>query len=245
MEKKENNMPRSLSLPVFVLFLSLILWPCGALAVQEDVAKTLRQDYPSLNFQQVLPTPIDGVYQLVVDQSEILYYVPATGFLITGEIWTRDAQNLTRQAKTDLMTQKAGLFPLDKALVIGKGPHQVIEVVDPDCPYCREGSAFFAGRSDVTRYVFLFPLNIHEQAEAKAAYILSSAEPEIAYEEVMGGAFDTQPLPQFKDNGLLKEHQRLGQQLGIHSTPQYWVDGRYVAGSNLQLVEKMLNGKQN
>lgn len=232
-------------LRIIIPALLVLLLPFSALATQADVAQSLRRDYPNLNFQQISAGPIDGVYQLVVDQSEILYYVPATGYLITGEFWTRDAKNLTRQAKTDLMTQKAGLFPLDKAIVIGKGAHQVIEVVDPDCPYCREGSAFFAGRNDVTRYIFLFPLNIHPEAEAKAAYMLSSPEPEFAYEEVMGGAFDNQPLPPFKDNGMLQEHQRLGQQLGIHGTPQYWVDGRYVAGSSLQLIAEMLDGKKN
>ena len=230
---------------VTLLLALVIWWPFAVFASDEDVAQALRRDYPTLNFQQVTPGPIAGIYQVVADQSEILYYAPAAGYLITGEFWTRDSQNLTQQAKVSLMTAKAGLFPLDKAVVIGKGPHQVIEIVDPDCPYCREGSAFFAGRSDVTRYIYLFPLNIHPEAEAKAAYILSSSEPEIAYEEVMGGAFDALPLPEFKNNGLLKEHQRLGQQLGIHGTPKYWVDGRFVAGSSLQLVEKMLSGKQN
>ena len=242
MEKIER-MKSSVRCLVFMAFLAL--FPFLVFASVEDVAQSLRQDYPTLNFQQISPGPLDGIYQVVVDQSEVVYYAPAAGYLITGEFWTRDAQNLTRQAIAELMTEKAGLFPLDKALVIGKGPHQVIEVVDPDCPSCREGSAFFAGRSDVTRYIFLFPLNIHEKAEAKAAYILSSAEPEIAYEEVMGGAFDAQPLPEFKDNGVLKEHQLLGQQLGIHGTPKYWVNGRFVAGSSLKLIEQMLGGKKN
>jgi len=224
---------------------AFILLPLTACASLVEVAESLRRDFPTINFQKVAPGPIEGVYQVVADQSEIVYYVPAKGYLLTGEFWTRDSKNLTQQAKVDLMTEKASLFPLDKALVIGKGPNQVIEVVDPDCPYCREGSAFFAGRSDVTRYVFLFPLNIHEHAAAKAAYILSSPDPEFAYEEVMGGAFDSQPLPDFKDNGLLKVHQQVGQQIGIRGTPKFWVNGRFVAGSSLKLVEQMLGGKQN
>lgn len=232
-------------LRVLILFALITLAPLLSCAATDDVAQALKRDYPKLDFQQITPGPIAGVYQVVADQSEIIYYVPENGYLLTGEFWTRDAKNLTQQAKADLMTQKAPLFPLGKALVIGNGPHQVIEVVDPDCPYCREGSAFFAGRKDVTRYIFLFPLNIHPQAEAKAAYILSSAEPQFAYEEVMGGAFDNQPLPEFKDNGLLKEHQRLGQQLGIHGTPQYWVDGRYVEGSSQQKMKQLLGDKPN
>jgi thiol:disulfide interchange protein DsbC len=242
MEKIERMKSRTLILVIVAL---VALLPLSVSASVKDVAESLRRDYPKLDFQQVTPGPVDGIYQVVAGQSEIVYYVPATGYLLTGEFWTRDAQNLTQQAKADLMTEKAGLFPLDKAVVIGKGPQQVIEVVDPDCPYCREGSAFFAGRTDVTRYIFLFPLDIHPQSEAKAAYILSSSEQAVAYEEVMGGAFDTEPLPKFKDNGLLREHQLLGQQLGIHGTPKYWVNGRFVAGSNLQQMEKMLGGKKN
>jgi thiol:disulfide interchange protein DsbC len=43
---------------------------------------------------------------------------------------------------------------------------------------------------------------------------------------------------------LLKEHQRLGQLLGIHGTPQYWVDGRYISGSSLKLIEQLLGEKK-
>ena len=222
-----------------------VLFPLAARAAEPDIAATLRHDYPTLNFQRLSPGPIEGIYQVVVEQSEIVYYLPAKGYLFTGEIWTKDGKNLTREAKAEVMTAKATQFPLDQALVIGQGPKQVIEVVDPDCPYCREGSAFFAGRSDVTRYVFFFPLNIHPDAVKKAAFVLSAKNRVAAYEDVMGGAYDQQPLPEFQDNGLLALHQQLGRHLGIRSTPNYWVNGRFVSGSNLKQVEAMLDGKSN
>ena len=227
-----------------LLFVLLLLIPAlpSLAADTDEVAAALRRDYPRLDFQQISPGPLEGIYQVVVNHSDIIYYIPKTGYMLTGEFWTRDSQNLTRQAKADLMTSQVSLFPLDKALVIGQGPNQVIEVVDPDCPYCREGSAFFAGRRDVTRYIFLYPLTMHPEAAAKAAYILSAKDRVAAYEEIMGGGFDDKPLPEFKDNGLLGIHQQVGERIGIHGTPQYWVNGRYVPGSNLQQMEKMLDG---
>lgn len=33
-------------------------------------------------------------------------------------------------------------LPLDKAIKIGTGPIKVVEVTDPDCPYCRKASQF-------------------------------------------------------------------------------------------------------
>ena len=228
-----------------LLALCLLIFALPAVAADlKEVADALRRDYPRLDFQQISPGPLEGIYQVVVSESEIVYYIPQKGYLLTGEFWTRDSHNLTREAKAELMTAKAGLFPLDKALVIGQGPNQVIEVVDPDCPYCREGSAFFAGRKDVTRYIFLYPLSIHPQAAQKAAYILSAKDKVAAYEEVMGGGFDDKPLPEFKDNGMLAEHQRIGEKVGIHGTPQYWVNGHYVPGANLQEITKMLGGSK-
>lgn len=231
---------------MLAFFLCTVVWMARpATATELDVGAALRKDYPKLNFQHISPGPMEGIYQVVVEQSEIIYYVPAKGYLITGEIWTNDARNLTREAKTELMTAKAAEFPLDQAIVIGQGPKQVIEVVDPDCPYCREGSAFFAGRTDVTRYIFFFPLNIHPDAVKKAAFALSAKDRVAAYEDVMGGAYDQQPLPAFKDNGQLAVHQQLGQKLGIRSTPSYWVNGRFISGSNLEQVEAILDGKSN
>jgi len=45
---------------------------------------------------------------------------------------------------------------LSKALVIGNGPKTVIEFTDPDCPFCRKAASYFANRTDVTKYVFLY-----------------------------------------------------------------------------------------
>ncbi|MCK4691428.1 MAG: DsbC family protein, partial [Desulfuromonadales bacterium] len=85
---------------------------------------------------------------------------------------------------------------------------------------------------------------IHPQAEAKSRYILSAEDQEAAYEDVYGGLYDNQPLPEFKDNGLLDIHRQIAQEIGINSTPRYWINGSYISGTNLQEFEKMLDKKQ-
>ena len=229
-----------------LLFCLLLPLPLSAAqdAQLNGVATALGLYYPNIPLKEVHPTPIEGVYEIITRKDEVIYFAPRTGNLLVGELWDSSGRNLTRETQDRLMSEKASLFPLDKAIKIGSGPNQVIEVSDPDCPFCREGSAFFAGRQDVTRYIFLYPLSkIHPQAEAKARYILSAPDPAEAYEEVFSGAFDKKPLPAFKDNGLLDEQHKILQEVGIHSTPQYWINGHHVSGTNQPQFEQLLDRK--
>jgi thiol:disulfide interchange protein DsbC len=230
---------------VLLFFCSLIPFNAGATQQQNQIAavsSALAMHYPKIIFQQINATPVAGIYEVVVENGEIIYFAPATGHIFVGELWSADARNLTRDSKDRLLSAKLGLFPLDKAIKIGDGPNQVIEVTDPDCPFCRQSSEFFAAREDTTRYVFLFPLDrIHPQAAAKARYILSAEDPELAYEEVFSGMYDNQPLPDVKDNGLLEIHRQVAAQIGINGTPRFWINGQHIAGYNPQEFEKLLN----
>lgn len=229
-----------------LLFLLLILLPCAvSTADQADtsaVASALALYYPKIEQQQINPTPVAGVYEIVLQNNEIVYFVPSSGHMFFGELWSADARNLTQASKDRLLSAKVDLFPLDKALKIGNGPNQVIEVTDPDCPFCRQSSAFFSTRDDVTRYVFLYPLDkLHPQAADKARYILSAVDPVAAYEDVFNGMYDNRPLPDFTDNGQLAEHRRIVEQVGVTGTPRFWINGQHVAGHNPRRFEELLN----
>lgn len=229
------------------LFLFFITLPAVAAdsTAPGGVAAALGMNFPNIQPRRIAPTPIPGLYEILLPNEEILYFSPQSGHLITGEIWTKDARNLTRESKAELMTAKVDMFPLEKAIKIGNGPNKVIEVVDPDCPFCREGSAFFAGRDDVTRYVFLLPLErIHPNVTEKARYILSAEDPILAYEEAMGGRFDTEPVPAFKDNGLLDEHLEIARKVGLNGTPKFWINGQFVSGNNLEAIKKLLTAEK-
>ena len=232
---------------IFVLIFALGCFSTSALAAAasqptpDEVAKNLTKYYPGLKYDQINPTPLPGIFEIIADNNEIVYFSPATGHMIIGEIWSANRKNLTRETKSRLMAEKVDLFPLDKAIKIGNGPHKIIEVTDPDCPFCRQGSAYFAGRDDVTRYVFLYPLDrLHPKAAAKARFILSAPDPAEAYEEVFSGNFDDQLLPEFKDNGMLELHRKIASEVGVTGTPQYWIDGHHINGFNAQQVEKVI-----
>lgn len=134
---------------------------------------------------------------------------------------------------------------LDKAVKVGSGKTMVIEFTDPDCPFCRKGSAYFLNRSDVTRYIILNPLPMHPNAREKAEYILSSHDKAKAYEEVLSGKMDGKKLEGINTEGikLLQDHLAMAREEKAGSTPTYLIYGRVIRGFNQQLIEELIGKK--
>lgn len=205
----------------------------------QKVADQLKQTYPKLEFQRIFTSPLNGLYE-VVSGNKVFYFSPATGHMLAGELWSKEGENLSKARIGKIMGEKLKDLPLDKSVKIGTGKNIVIEITDPDCPYCRKASDFFAKRTDVTRYIFFLPLGMHPHAEEKVRFILSSEHPAEAYEDAMSGRYDEGPLPEFKDNGVFEAHKAATDMLGLNGTPNFWINGTYLSGANLQAIEKLL-----
>ena len=208
---------------------------------EDPVRAALIKDFPQIGNEvlEINPTPIAGLYEIWARKG-LLYFFPDQGYIFVGELYDKKGTSLTKQTLDRLVKKKLAALPLDKAIKVGSGKNVVIEFTDPDCPYCRRGAAYFAKRTDVTRYIFLYPLPMHAHAAEKARFILSSADPAKTYEEVMAGQYDKTKLPEFKDNGKAAEQKAIGDGFGIRSTPVYFVNGRQVNGANTKALDKLL-----
>ena len=101
----------------------------------------------------------------------------------------------------------------------------------------------------MTRYVFLYPLSIHPNAEAKIKYIFCAKDQAKAYEEAMTGKLDDMKFKSCDDAAaaeLVKTHKELGNKAGIAGlgTPMFVIDGQVVRGANIPEIEKILGAKK-
>lgn len=225
-----------------VLISLLAVFSMPALAEESNpIGVKLKADFPNLMFTEITSTPVADMYE-VVASGQIFYYFPESSHLMFGALVDKSGTNLTDLAKEAMQLRKLAKLPLENAVKIGQGPTTVIEVTDPDCPYCRKASDFFDDKDElVTRYVFFFPLmDIHPDAAVKAAFVLSSEDRAAAYHDVMSGKYDTVPLPAFQDNGLMEQHQQLTEQLGVRSTPQFWIGEEHIEGANIPELERLI-----
>ena len=202
-----------------------------------------KKAYPQIAFDSMKPTSIKGLYE-VSKGGEIIYYFEEQGLLFVGEIIDKTGRNLTEERKSDILLTNAKGISLDKAVKIGSGRNTIIEFTDPDCPYCRQASAFLASLKDVTRYVFFFPLPSHRDAENKIKYIFCASDQAKAYNEAMKGKLDTQKYIVCKNKeaaDLLNTHKETGRRIGVNGTPMFIINNKdLVVGANTQAIEAAL-----
>lgn len=137
---------------------------------------------------------------------------------------------------------RASDLDLTKAVKVGNGKIMVVEITDPDCPFCKKAEAYFQKRSDVTRYIFFLPLKSHPASKGKVQYILSARDKEKAYRDVTADAVDKRKLLEVTPEGvaLQQEHEQMVKASGINATPIFMVYGTMVRGFDLKKLEPLL-----
>jgi thiol:disulfide interchange protein DsbC len=211
--------------------------------------ESLKKNFPAIAVDSVTPSNINGLYEVIAGR-QIFYYAPDAECIVGGPIIMKGGRNLTEeknqaleQKRLSAMAQKLKELPLDKALKIGSGKNTVIEITNPDCSYCRRAAQFFQGRTDVTKYIFYFPLAMYKDAEAKIRHILCAKDKAKAYEDAMTGKLDDMKFQACNDSdvdALIKVHSEATMKLGVTGTPLFFINGQPVMGANIPLIEKLL-----
>lgn len=236
---------KKIFLAVSMLFIFIYIPVCLASAAftTEEVKKKLNAAYPNIPVDAVSQSPVDGVFE-IISGGRIAYFYPEKDILIVGNM-IQNGKNITNERIVSLMAEKMKNIPLEKALKIGSGKHTVVEITDPECPYCRRAAEYFFSRSDLTKYIFFLPLtNLHPQSEIKSKYILDAADKEKAYKEMMTGILDTKDWSQYKPSekaaAWLAEQTAVVEKMGVNSTPTFSIDGHFVGGADIEAFKKIL-----
>ena len=227
-----------------------------AAEVEAKFSKILR----NTKVTSVKASPVPGLYEIITGPN-VFYFAPeGEGHLVFGQIVDKNGVNLTAsiqeklKAEADKAKEKSSAallrnLDLSQAVKIGNGKNIVIEFTDPDCPYCRKADNILSRRSeDVTRYVFLFPLDqLHPNARAKSVYVHSSQNKAQALHDVFAGKYDS-VLP-VNNNGeakialatkTLESGIKAGVSLGVQGTPMLFVNGTMVNGADEAKIISLL-----
>ena len=235
---------RKILMFILIFIITGMLLTTGFAQTPEE---SLKKSFPKLKIDSIQPSTIKGIYE-VVTNNKIIYYSSEADSLIVGEIITKEGQNLTSQRQQALLsgeiTKKFKDIPLQKAISIGKGKHIVIEITDPDCPYCRRASEFLSKRTDLTRHIFFYPLPMHPKSADKVLYIFCAKDKAQAYEDAMTGKLDDMTFKPCEDpqaRERLKDHKNVVDLLEVRGTPFFFVDGKTaVFGADIPQLERLL-----
>jgi thiol:disulfide interchange protein DsbC len=145
----------------------------------DGLRKTLERLYPDSAIESVRPSVLQGLYEITT-RNEIIYSDAAGRFLIAGSIIdTATKENITARAWDEHQAIDFASLPFDRAIRIvkGNGQRQVAIFADPHCPYCLKLEQNLSDVTDLTVFIFLYPLeDLHPGATERAQAIWCSKD---------------------------------------------------------------------
>ena len=229
-----------------LLALSAVFFSPSLFAQGEEalIRKNLKERMPHIQpIDEVRRTPMNGLFELRVDGTEI-YYTDATGsYLLQGQlIDTKSQRNLTDERVQKITAIDFKSLPIKDAITIvrGNGERKLAVFEDPNCGYCKRFERDLAKADNITVYLFLLPILGKDSLE-KSKSIWCAKEPGKSWQDWM--VRDQSPASAACDTTALKRNTEFGQKMKITGTPTLvFADGTRVPGAiELAQIEKLLS----
>jgi thiol:disulfide interchange protein DsbC len=188
----------------------------GEKAVRGALAKLA----PSMKIEAIEKSELPGFYEVVVNNSQVLYVTADGKYLIQGDVFNvAQKASLTGRAQATLRLAELKNLPQSKRIVFAPDnpKHTVTVFTDVDCPYCRQFHKQIAAYNQAgiaVEYV-LYPLSIHPGADKKAEAVWCAQDRNSAYTAAMNG----QDPGKKTCTNPVAETSALAQKIGISGTP--------------------------
>ena len=227
-----------------IITAGLLVCSFGASFAQEAVIrKNLTERLPNLpKIDEVSKAPMAGLFELRVNETEIFYTDAEGNFLIQGHlIDTKAKRNLTEERVEKLSAIEFDALPLKDAFTVvrGNGKRKMAVFEDPNCGYCKRFEQDLQKVSDVTVYMFLYPI-LGPDSTDKSKSIWCSKNKAKAWQDMM---VRDRSIPMANcDTAAIDRNLAFGKKHKITGTPTiFFADGARVPGAiGAPQVEKQL-----
>lgn len=133
----------------------------SAHAGENEIRQSLQSKFPNAGkIEHVTRTSYAGLYEIVIGDQ--LLYTDAQGqYLFDGSvIEVKSRRDITEERRRQLFAIEFDKLPLDLAVkkVKGNGKRKLAYFTDPNCGYCKKLEKELSKVSDVTLYLFMYPI---------------------------------------------------------------------------------------
>jgi thiol:disulfide interchange protein DsbC len=226
-----------------------------AFAQEDAIRKNLAERIPKLpKIEEVTRSPMQGLYEVRVNGSDIYYTDAGGNYLIDGQlIDAKSGKNLTEERVNKLTAIDFKDLPIKDAFVMkrGTGARKIAVFEDPNCGYCKRFEADLQKINNVTIYMFLYPILGADSTE-KSKNIWCAADKVKAWQDWM--LKDITPSaasaakPGVCSTDAIARNVEFGKKNRITGTPMVLLtDGTRIPGaiSSAQLEKMMTDVKTN
>lgn len=198
-----------------VLLLSIMAF--SAHAGENEIRQSLQSKFPGVGkIEHIVKTPYAGLYEVVIGD-QLLYTDEHGEYIFDGSvIEAKSRRDLSEERRRVLFAIDFDKLPLELAVkeVKGNGKRKLAIFTDPNCPYCKRLEKELSGVSDVTLYLFMYP--IFPGSAEIVRNVLCSKDPVRAWNDWM--LKDISPAKAVCKTQTDKV-MALGQKLHVNGTP--------------------------
>jgi thiol:disulfide interchange protein DsbC len=220
-------------LPAFLAALALGFLIASSAGAQEGdkIKAELKKKYPDVPIDAVRKTPYGGLYE-ISGGGEVFYTDEKVTYLLLGSIIdTKTRENVTETRAKKLSAVKFDSLPLDSAVKIvrGNGSRRIAMFADPNCGYCKRFERDLIGVTDITVYVFLYPI-LSPDSITKSKAVWCSADKGKAWLDIM--LKDVTPTNEITCTTPIEKNLAYGKEKRITGTPTlFFEDGERIPGA--------------
>lgn len=229
---------------------ALLAGSFGALAQEAQIKKAIDTHLPQLKgVQEVRKTPVPGLFEIRVNDSEI-YYTDAKGdFLIQGEVYDLKSQrNLTKERENVLTAVKWDSLPVKDAITFtrGNGARKLAVFADPNCGYCKKFERDLLKVDNITVHVFQIGI-LAPDSKTKNRAIWCARDKGQAWLDWMVRGNMAPEAAAMCDSSATTRNEAFAKKVRINSTPTLlFEDGSRQAGAiSMEDLEKQFASLKN
>lgn len=217
-------------LRVFLLALAGLLFTLPALAQEgEDaqaaaIRKVLESTQPTIQIQNVQPSPMAGLYEVNIQGGQVIYASADARYFLPGELYEARPEglvNLGEQKRNAWRAERiAALDESDMLVYEPKGERKAVLTVftDVDCPYCRKLHAEVPALNDMgiaVRYLAFPRTGLETETHRKMVSTWCADDPL----SMMTSAKRGGEVPPADCDDPVAEQYQLGREVGVTGTP--------------------------
>jgi thiol:disulfide interchange protein DsbC len=200
---------------LIILFLFILM--SSAHAGENEIRKSLQSKFPGIGkIEHIVKTPYAGLYEIVIDD-QLLYTDEKGQYIFEGNvIEPKSRRNLSEERRRVLFAIDFDKLPLELAVkkVKGNGKRKLAIFTDPNCTYCRRLEKELSGVTDVTLYLFMYP--IFPGSDEIVRNVLCAKNPVKAWDDWMLSEISPEKATCETQTEKVKA---LGQKLHVNGTP--------------------------
>ena len=226
-----------------VFLFSLLTQLTYADTVENTIRKNLTERLPQLpRIDEVIKTPMNGLYEVRLDETEIYYTDSEGNYLIQGNlIDTKKRKNLTEERTDKLVSIAFDSLPLKDSFTIvrGNGKRKIAVFEDPNCGYCKRFERDLQKIDNITVYLFLYPILSADSSDKAKNIWCAKDKSKIWQDWMVKGQI---PSTLQCESSALQRNLEYGKKHKINGTPTILLaDGTRVPGAiEAKELEKLL-----